>query len=494
MKLKKLIKDIVLEEVRGPKEVDITGVCANSKRVGPGNLFIAKRGKSVDGARFIPEAIAAGAVAILTDLYDPSLKNTTQLIHKNVDAVESVIAARFNEMPSNQLFMVAVTGTNGKTTTAYLVKHILDELKHSCGLIGTIEYIIGEQRYAATHTTPDVVTNQKLLREMVASGHKSAVMEVTSHALDQGRVGEIHFDVAIFTNLTEEHLDYHGSMEAYAFAKSTLFRSLDPRRNQVNGSCPKAIVNLDDPYYTHMLSACRVGVITYGIQRKDADLYASNIQLTAGGSTFELTYQGKNFSVYTPLVGRYNIYNCLAAIACGISQLYPIDKLIEAVRTFSPVSARLEKVPNPLGLQIYIDFAHTPRALENVLQCLNELNQGRIITVFGCGGDRDRFKRPAMAQISEKYSEISIVTSDNPRSENPEKIIKDIVQGFESSHSYHVEVDRRRAIEYAILLAKAEDIVLIAGKGHENYQTFAHHSIEFNDKNVVADICRYIIP
>lgn len=490
MKLKKLLKDIPVRDIKGSKEIEVTGVCANSKLVAPGNLFVAKRGRTVDGALFIPEAISGGAVAVLTDIYDPTLKNVTQIIHPDISEIEGEIAGQYNQFPSEELFMVAVTGTSGKTTSSYQIKHLLDKTNGPCGLIGTIEYISGKHHYQATHTTPDVSTNHKMLKEMVHHGCRSAVMEVTSHALDQGRVQNIHFDVAIFTNLTPEHLDYHDSMENYCNTKNLLFRSLDPKKKK-KGYTKVAIVNADDPYSSEVLRGCRTSVLTFGIER-EADIRASEIKLTPKGTKYLLHYQGKPYSMRVPLIGRFNVYNSLAALACGISQGIPMDTLTEAAKTFPSAPGRLELVPNDLGLKIYVDFAHKPDALENVLRCINEIKKGRIITIFGCGGDRDRLKRPVMAEVCEALSDVCIVTSDNPRTEDPQAIICDIMKGFKKPKNCIVESDRRTAIERAIEMASSEDNILIAGKGHEPYQIFSHHTVEFDDRKVTTEVCRNI--
>lgn len=488
MKLKKVIKDLPIQEVKGSKEIEISGVCSNSKLVVPGNLFIAKKGNTTDGAAYIPEAISAGAVAILTDVYDPSLKNITQLIVDDVKAIEPLIAAQYHQFPSDQLFMVGITGTNGKTTTAYLIKHLLDSLRGPCGLIGTIEYIIGEHTYKATHTTPEVSTNHKLLREMLNIGCQSSVMEVTSHALDQRRVDKIHYDVAIFTNLTPEHLDYHQNMDAYCEAKSILFKNLKATKDSKKNYPVAVIANRDDAYYDKILNGCTVPVYSYGIDHP-ADFRATHIELSPEGTKFLLHYCDKSYPVLTPLIGRYNVYNSLAAIACASSQHFPIEAILSILPKTPPIQARLEFVPNALGLKIYVDFAHKPDALQNVIQCLKEFNKGRLITVFGCGGNRDRAKRPVMASVCERLSDVCLVTSDNPRTEEPEAIAKEIIKGFKGPESYILEIDRRKAIQMAIEMALPEDIILIAGKGHETQQIFAHHTIEFDDKIVVQQVC-----
>lgn len=489
MKLKKLIKDIPIQQVRGSKDLEISGICVNSKLAAPGNLFIAKKGRVSDGARYIPEAVEAGAVAVLTDIYDPSLKEITQLIHPDVPMVEAMIAAHYYQFASYELFMVGITGTNGKTTTSFLVKHLLDLLDGPCGLIGTIEYIIGSQRYQATRTTPDVAANHKMLREMVLHGCHSAVMEVTSHALDQGRVEHVEFDVAAFTNLTVDHLDYHQTMDNYCLAKNKLFRSVHNKKSK-KPFVKTAVVNADSPWHKQILDGCKARTITYAIEN-DAQLRATNIQMTPQGTQFMLNYEGQKVECHSPLIGRYNVYNALAATAIALSRDFSLSTIASRIATFSSVAGRLEPVPNALGLKIYVDFAHSDDALTNVLECLQEIKKGRILTVFGCGGDRDQTKRPKMAQACEALSDLCIVTSDNPRSEDPQAIVSQIIKGFRSKDSYIVELDRHAAIEHAISMATPDDIILIAGKGHEPYQIFAHKIIEFDDRKVAAQICQH---
>ena len=491
MKIKKLLKDIPGVQIKG-KDVDITGICANSKLVAPGNLFIAKKGFSSDGAQYIPDAVASGAAAVVTNFYDPFLKDVTQVIHPNVASIEGLLAATYYQFPTQELFTVGLTGTNGKTTTSFLVKHLLDKLAGRCGLIGTIEYIIGDHRYQATRTTPDVVANHKMLREMVSQNCHCAVMEVTSHALDQKRVEHIEYDVAVFTNLTLDHLDYHNSMENYCYAKSKLFKSLKPNKNAKNGKLrvKMAVINCDSPWWQQMVEGSPATLLTYGIDNLEADLLASDIQLTSTGTSFNVSYRGKKVLVHSPLVGRFNVYNTLAAIGVLLSREIELEIIVDAVKTFKSVSGRLEIVPNPLGLKIYVDFAHSDDSLLNVLGCLNEFKRGRVITVFGCGGDRDVAKRPKMAQASERYSDYTIVTSDNPRSEDPASIVKQIVAGFSKKDAHTVELDRHAAIAHAIDIATCDDIILIAGKGHEPYQIFAHKIIEFDDRKIAAQICQ----
>jgi UDP-N-acetylmuramoyl-L-alanyl-D-glutamate--2,6-diaminopimelate ligase len=313
-------------------------------------------------------------------------------------------------------------------------------------------------------------------------------MEVTSHALDQHRVAEIEYDVAVFSNLTLDHLDYHHTMEEYCKAKNRLFQHLG--RGEIKKRHVKAaVINGDSPWHTQITSGCQQPILTYSIEGK-ADLQASHIQLDQRGTLLQLTYQGKTTPCHFPLVGRFNIYNCLAAIGVALTRNYSLESILERMTTLPPIRGRLEPVQNALNLKIYVDFAHSDDALSNVLSCLNELKkEGRIITVFGCGGDRDQSKRPKMAEVSEQLSNFTIVTSDNPRSENPEAICQAIARGFKKKESYTIELDRRQAIQKAIEIATPKDIILIAGKGHETYQIFAHKTVEFDDCKVAADIC-----
>lgn len=490
IKLKKIIKDIEEIQVKGSKEIEITGICSHSKLVAPGNLFIAKNGNKSDGSDYIAEAIEAGAAAIVTDIFDPSLKNITQIIHPKITEIEGILAANVYKFPSNDLFTIGITGTNGKTTTAFLLRHLLEQFYGPCGLIGTVEYIVGNLRYQATHTTPDVCVNHKMLREMVLHDCKSAVMEVTSHALDQKRVDGIEFDVAVFTNLTHDHLDYHSTMEQYAACKRKLFAHLDPLKQKKSHPFTKsAVLNADNSWHLLMAEDCRANILTYGIESK-ADLHAKHILFSSEGTKFNLHYHDKAVECHSPFVGRYNVYNYMAAAAVALSMGYSLEEVTSCLATAKDVPGRLQSVPNRLGIRVYVDFAHTDDALHNVLGCLNEIKKTRIITVFGCGGDRDKSKRPKMAEACERFSDLSIVTTDNPRSEDPEAICRDILPGFSKKAKYLIEVDRKKAIGKALKIANPGDIVLIAGKGHEPYQIFAHTTFEFDDTKIAEEWCK----
>ncbi|EKE08547.1 MAG: hypothetical protein ACD_17C00108G0001, partial [uncultured bacterium] len=454
MKLKKLLKGLKVQ-VKGNQDVEISGISIDSRQVAFGHLFIAKKGKVFDGAQFVPQAIDAGAVAVLTDIYDPFLKKT-QVIYHNVHELEAILAARFYSYPSEELFVAGVTGTKGKTTSAYLIKHLLEP----AGLMSTVETVVGEMRMYASYTTHDAIYNQRWLKEMVETGCKAAVLEVSSHGLAQGRVDEIAFDLAVFTNLYPDHLDYHKTVECYAEEKKKLFQR-----------ARSSILNADSPW-----SACMGKGLTYGIEQ--GEVRAEKIRLSPEGTSF--TVDGCEF--YIPLIGKFNVYNTLAAIAAALSVGKPLFEMAQKLRSFQPPPARLERVGN-----VYIDFAHTGEALENVLQTLQEISTGRVIVVFGCGGNRDPLRRTSMAKAADTYADISIITNDNPRQEDPKKIAEEIVMGFRQTTPL-VELDREKAIQKALEIASGSDVILIAGKGHEREQILGSRTIPFDDRKVVEAI------
>jgi UDP-N-acetylmuramoyl-L-alanyl-D-glutamate--2,6-diaminopimelate ligase len=489
MKLKNLLKDVAYEAVKGSKDIEISGISSNSKCVLPGSLFISKKGSSGEGYNFIAEALSAGCRAIITDMFNPFLSNVTQIIVKDIQAIEGKIAANFYSNPSRNLFTVGVTGTSGKTTTSFLIKHLLDQLNISSGLIGTVEYLTGKTKYKATLTTPDVITNQKLFSEMVLAGCKASVMEVSSHALEQGRVDEIDFDVGIFTNLSLEHLDYHETMEKYAQAKHKLFKDyLNAPLKKTSPKVKAAIVNKDNSWHEKIIEGCKQKIITYGFSQ-GSDVRASNLILSPKGSSFLVSYQNKSSLFHLNLLGKFNVSNALSAITLGLLLGYSLEHISEIMAKALPVQGRLERVDNKLDLNIYVDFAHKDDALRNVLECLNEFKSNKIITVFGCGGNRDKNKRPKMALVAQELSDEVIVTSDNPRDEDPKAIIEEIVAGFKEKQNYFIEEDRKNAIRLALERACKNDIILIAGKGHETYQIFAHKTVEFDDRLVAKQLC-----
>lgn len=482
MKLRKLIQGLPIQVFKGNQELQITGLCNHSKLIAPGNLFIAKKGSTENGAKYVEEAIASGATAVLLDLPNPCLKGVVQLIHPQVSEVEAILAARYYNFPSDSLYMVGVTGTNGKTTTCYLIKHFFDHLAIPCGLIGTIEYIIGSHHFEADRTTPDAITNQKLFKEMIKQSCRAAVMEVSSHGMSQKRCEQIAFDTAIFTNLSQDHLDYHHTMEDYAIEKAKLFKML-PK----NG---RAIINETSSWSKFMVQECAAPILTYGFSEQ-ATLYADAIRLYYDKTEFEVHYRDQKRLFVSPLIGRHNILNCLAAIACCLAKGIALQALPSLLSQFDPVPGRLERVDNFRGYHIFVDYAHTPDALEKVLACLQEIKSRKIITIFGCGGDRDRGKRSQMARVAEKGSDFTIVTSDNPRSEDPKTICDQIASGFVNSN-FTIVVDRKEAIARAIEMADPKDLILIAGKGHEVYQHFSTQTKPFDDRKVAQEIANQL--
>ena len=464
MKLKRLLKDLDVD-VKGSREIEVTGLSSHSQFISPGSLFIAKRGGTFDGTEFIPKAIETGAVAVLTDFYNPFLHGIVQIVTPNVAKIEALLAKRYYGTENTPLFLIGITGTNGKTTTAYLIHHLLPK----CGLMGTIETIIGKQRFPAQLTTADVVTNHKILKEMAEEGLNAAVMETTSHALDQNRVEEVRFDVGVFTNFSQDHLDYHKSMDAYLKAKLKLF-----------DQSKLAIYNRDDLAVEKFDKG-----MTYAIDA-DADLKAENISVSLEGTTFDLLYKNRVVKVSSPLIGQYNVYNVLAAFAVLLSKGESLASMKKKLMTFPGIPGRLERIENPQGIHLFVDFAHTPEALLKVLETLESVKRGKIITIFGCGGERDQGKRLLMAEAAEKYSDQVIVTSDNPRGEDPLEICNDIAKGLKQEAI--IEVDRRSAIERGIFMAKENDTVLIAGRGHEPFQKIGGRRIPFDDRQVAYDI------
>lgn len=468
MKLNKLIESVA-GQIYGNQEIEIRGISAHSKQIGPGFLFVAKR------QGFILEAVSAGAVAVVADSYNASLIGITQIIHPNPAEVELLLANRFYASPAQKLQVIGVTGTNGKTTTTYIIRHFLGFLGKSCGLIGTVAWITGRKIQTPTHTTPDTLTLMRLFSEMVQAGDQAVAMEVSSHALCQKRVKGIDFQVGVFTNLSQDHLDYHGTMENYAAAKAHLFQSLKEDA--------WAVVNSDDPMASCIVNNCKAHLLTYGLST-DADLYATDIQFRAQGMEFKVHCQGQSADFKTQLIGRFNIYNILAAATVSLIQGHSLEDLSNAVLSLPPVPGRLERVANAKNLNIFVDYSHTPDALEKALQTLQEMRTGKVIVVYGCGGDRDPYKRPLMGAIAERLSDIAILTSDNPRSEDPSQIAKQVLQGCLWPEKTVVELDRQKAIEKAVALSSSEDIILIAGKGHEKEQIFADRTIPFDDREV----------
>jgi len=469
----------------GQLSQDIQGISYDSRQVKPGDLFICISGLKSDGHDFVEHAINQGAKALLVEKDVPVKDDMAVLLTPGCRKAMPVAAANFFGHPSRDIKLVGVTGTNGKTTTTHLIKAILEEQGATVGIMGTLYASFGDYTKTLNNTTPESVDIEEFINRVREQGGQYVVMEVSSHALDMGRVDEMFFHSAVFTNLTQDHLDYHQSMDKYREAKLKLFARISPENGQFS------IINADDPAKAEFIRASNQTSLTYGIEN-EADIKAIDLQSTLKGSRFTVIYQNDNFSVKMKLIGLFNVYNALAAIAFALREGIPIDVVQSALARVAGVSGRFEQVDCGQDFTVVVDYAHTPDGLENILQTGREILENRLITVFGCGGDRDRTKRPLMGKIAAQYSDFCIVTSDNPRSEDPESIIDDIIPGLESIKNSHYAkiVDRREAIHQAICLAKKGDLVIIAGKGHENYQLVKDQVLHFDDREVAAEYLR----
>ena len=480
MQLKTLLAAIPVREIIGPSDRAVESIAYDSRRVQRNGLFVAMRGEKSDGHDFIGQAIEKGASVIVAEREEKHPRATCVVVENTRPALAD-LAATFYGFPARKLKLAAVTGTNGKTTTTFLIKHICEKAGTRCGLLGTVRYEIGERVLPAARTTPESLDLQELLAQIANAGCRAAAMEVSSHALAQERTRGIEWDVTVFTNLTQDHLDFHGTMENYFASKARLFEELSGQQKKRK---PVAIVNIDDRYGEQLLRKIdkNISVVTFGMGVR-ADFRASNYRMEFGGTSYQLDARGKNYLVRVPLIGRFNVANSMAALAAANALGVGLREAVLSLAKSPQVPGRLEMVPAKRQFQVFVDYAHTPDALLNVLKTLRELEPRRLIVVFGCGGDRDKQKRPLMGEVVDRHANHAIITSDNPRKENPDAIIAEIEKGFRSDHFEKI-VDRAQAIARAIELAQPRDIVLIAGKGHENYQEFADHTVPFEDIQV----------
>lgn len=479
MKLHKLLGGAEVIAVKGDKYIEINGIFYDSKQLKPGGLFFAIKGTRLNGQDFIDEAIERGAVCIVSESDFITFKNVCKVIVKDARKACANIANNFYQHPSREIKVIGITGTNGKTTTLHLVEAILKQAGKGCGTMGTISYNMGERRIPATNTTPSAIMIQMFLREMVKARIPYCVMEVSSHSLHQCRVEGIRYKSAIFTNLSNEHLDYHQDMQGYLNAKRKLFEMLEE-----DGS---ALVNADDPRSKEIIAATRGRVTTYAIKQA-AEVSAQQIKFSIKGSSFKVDTPSGALDIKTSLIGEYNIYNILGAISFAVAEGIGLEDIREAIRNFKGAPGRLQKVDCGQDFSVFVDYAHTDDAIKNVLGALKKLSKKRIITVFGCGGDRDRSKRPRMGKAAAELADFLIITSDNPRSENPKGIIDEIVKGLPCDFKdYKISLDRKKAIEGSLEMAKDGDIVLIAGKGHETYQVLKDTVVGFDDCKIVED-------
>jgi UDP-N-acetylmuramoyl-L-alanyl-D-glutamate--2,6-diaminopimelate ligase len=486
---------------RGGPSVEVRGVEYDSRRVGRGDVFVAMRGEATDGNRYIEAAIAQGASAVVTDSCEAYAKLRGEhaevaaaLVERGRRALAEVSAA-VEGHPERRLALSAVTGTNGKTTTAFLLEAMLRSVGRRCVLIGTIETHVGDEVRVSPHTTPEASDTLRVFADGVAVGVTEAVMEMSSHALEQERVWGLPVDVAMFTNLTQDHLDYHGTMGAYYSAKAKLFRGVGAPPPRI------AIVNVDDPLGVHMANlASRSMVWRYGWENKnEAGFRAENVLLRAGETSFTWKTPWGSIDIRSPLTGRVNVYNLMAAASAALARHMSMEQIAVAAEKLGQVPGRFETVPgsDEVGFTVVVDYAHTDDALRNLISLARELagdRGGRVITLFGCGGDRDRTKRPRMGRAAGEGSDLVVLTSDNPRSEEPMAIIEEALAGVrETGTTCIVEEDRAGAIEVAIRAARPGDIVLIAGKGHEKVQILKERTVPFDDVAVAAGVLKGLI-
>ena len=467
----------IAELVKLIKNKRISGLSSNSRRVKKNSIFVAIRGAKEDGSKFINEAVERGAKFVVCDSKAKvnRLKSAAFIKVKDTRLALAELAVRFYRNPSRKVKVIGITGTNGKTTITYLLEAILKEAKISSGVIGTINYRFKNKVILAKNTTPGPLELQSILARMEKEKIKYAVMEVSSHALDQERVSQVRFHSAVFTNLTQDHLDYHKTLEGYFKAKLKLFKTLGP------GAF--AVINNDDKYAARIKKITRAKIITYGIDDQ-ADIAAGNIKFDVKHTEFDLLFCGRKIKFRINLIGRHNVYNALAGIAWALKAGIGLKAIKSALEKFAFVPGRLEQIHSKKGFCVFVDYAHTDDALKNVLTALRQLSPGKIITLFGCGGERDRLKRPKMGRVASVLSDFAVITSDNPRSEDPAAIIRDIRKGIKNNN-YCVIPDRKKAIRKSLSLAGRGDIVLLAGKGHENYQVLKNRTICFDDRKEV---------
>ena len=478
MTLSELLKDVNIKKIDGGGSMKISGIACDSRKVKPGNVFVCITGYETDGHKYAKSAVENGAVAVVAE-HDLPTVDVPCVIVDNTRKAMSEMAATFYDYPYKKFKLIGITGTNGKTTTTYLIKSILEHLGKKVGLIGTNQNMIGDMIMETSRTTPDSLELMQLF-DMIASHNVDyVVMEVSSHALALDRVTACTFDVGAFTNITQDHLDFHKTMEEYLAAKSILFNI-----------CNTGVVNKDDARSEYLIENARCrNMITYGINQ-DCDLKASNIILNEDGVKFDINYGGMEEHVDLPIPGEFSVYNALTAIGCCMAENIPLDLAVDGLHSAKGVKGRIEIVRTPgTNYTVIIDYAHTPDGLLNVINAIRGFAKGRIVKLFGCGGDRDASKRPIMGKIAGELSDFCIVTSDNPRTEDPEKIIKQVVEGVKQTDcDYEVITNRFSAIEYALDHAKKNDIILLAGKGHETYQVLGKDTIKFDEREIVQKL------
>lgn len=469
--------------IDGNSNTQITGISSDSRDIQQGYLFVCISGVHVDGAKFAAQAVEKGAAAVLTTRHLDLPHGAVQILVPEIHHALEDMVPYFYDYPGKKMRMIGVTGTNGKTTTTHIIAHILRAAGYHVGVIGTIHALIDDEELPIHNTTPDVVELQRFLALMYEKGMTHVVMEVSSHALALNRVAGIEYDTAVFTNLTQDHLDFHKTMENYVAAKAKLFQSLTLTDHVKDNKT--AIVNIDDPWAKDILKACQCKVMTYGVEQ-DADLKGSDLKVELKKSSFAVVGPFVNVQLHMNITGLFNVYNTLAAIGAAHAEGVDEATIDKAIQTFHSVPGRFELVEAGQDFAIVVDYSHTPDSLQKALETARAMKPNRILAVFGCGGDRDKTKRPIMGKIGAQLADIPIVTSDNPRSEDPDTIVAEVEagvkQGLNPGQHHEVIVDRRTAICRAVELAQPGDIVLIAGKGHETYQILKNGTIHFDDR------------
>jgi UDP-N-acetylmuramoyl-L-alanyl-D-glutamate--2,6-diaminopimelate ligase len=486
MTLAELLTRLQGAELQGESALEIAEVAHDSRHLSQGALFVAIRGLAYDGNRFVEAARRKGAVAVVSEA-PPLGEGTWVRVPDARKALAVLSAAAFGD-PARSLDLVGVTGTNGKTTTTYLVDSVVRAAGEACGLLGTVEYRIGDRIAEATRTTPESSDLQRLFRQMVDAGCRRAVLEVSSHSLALERVHGLAFRVAVFTNLTRDHLDFHGDMDRYFAAKRLLFESL----LKPDGH---AIVNLDDDRAPALAKASRGTVWTYSVTSREADLFAEDVQLSLEGTKLRLRTPAGPLQTETSLIGRFNVQNVLAATGAALALGLPAEAVRRGIASLRGVPGRMERVSAGQPFTVLVDYAHTDDALKNLLETVRGLQPRRVTTVFGCGGDRDRSKRPLMGMVASRLSDRVVLTSDNPRSEPPEAILEEIRRGVPAARQADtlVVADRREAIALALEGAEAGDAVVIAGKGHETYQVLRERTVPFDDRQVAREVLSRLV-
>lgn len=477
MKLQDTISEVPYMKIRGNTAIEVKGIAYDSRVVKEGYIFVCIKGLKTDGHNYASIAADKGAIAVIAENDVEIPEGITLISTSDSRTALALVSAAFFGYPTKSMKLIGVTGTNGKTTTTYMIKSILEKCGYKVSLIGTISNIIDNIEVEAERTTPESYDLQELFYNMKNVSTDYCVMEVSSHSLELKRVAGCVFNVGVFTNLTRDHLDFHVTFENYYQAKLKLFEQSET-----------AVINADDQYGDRMINTVSIPVISYS-EEKCSDVVAENVDITSKYTKFDLKYKGETVTVSIPLPGRFNVYNALAAASACISEGISLEKIKEGLEYIKGISGRSEVIDSGRGFTLVIDYAHTPDGLENILNTVREYAKGRIITLFGCGGDRDKTKRPIMGEVAAKLSDICIVTSDNPRTEEPMDIIKDIIPGvLKTSKDYIIIEDRREAIKKAIDTAKAEDVIVIAGKGHETYQILKDKTIHFDEREIVSEV------